>query len=333
MGGESSQYDTLLTENNTILGVPNDPDFYFPDAMAERAVHWLQAQQTQSPDKPFFLYFPAHARAASCAEIMERQIQRQVRPGLGQAAQRVSQRQKQLGVIPADAKLTPRDPAFPAWDSLPPEQQKIYARQMEVYAGFQENADFQVGRVCTARSKSRGNSTTRWYSISSATMALSMEGTPTGTFNEIISLLGIPLTPEQQLRLIAFHGGIKEMGRHDPIRIMPRPGPGPATRRSLGESRSRRTWGAFARRWSCLGRSTSRIRAKCEAQFTHVIDVTPTILEVAGLPAPKTVDGTAKFRSRALALSTRSSTAAQIAAHHAIFPILGNRSIYKDGCC
>jgi arylsulfatase len=116
-----------------------------------------------------------------------------------------------LGVIPASAKLTPRDPAFPAWDSLKPDEKKFYARQMEVYAGFQENTDYQVGRVVRAIDD---------LGLADNTLILyiwgdngsSMEGTETGTFNEMTTITGVPVRPEMQLRLIDAYGGMDAWG-------------------------------------------------------------------------------------------------------------------------
>ena len=108
-------------------------------------------------------------------------------------------RQKQLGVIPADAKLTPRNEAFPAWDALPEDLKALYARQMEVYAGYPENADYNVGRVIDAIDElgELDNTLIIWIWGDNGA---SMEGTITGSFNELTMQNGIPLTDEMQLR-------------------------------------------------------------------------------------------------------------------------------------
>ncbi len=301
--------------------------------MAERAVHWLQTQQTQSPDKPFYLYFAPGATHAPhhVPKSWSDKYQGKFDQGWDKLREETFARQKQLGVIPADAKLTPRDPALPAWASLPPEQQKIYARQMEVYAGFQENADFQVGRVLSAIEEQGELDNTLVLYIFGDNGA-SMEGTPTGTFNEIISLLGIPLTPEQQLRLIAFHGGIKEMGGRntDPHYASAwawagnTPFPwGKQIASHLGGIRS-----PLVVSWPKGIKDAGKVRS----QFTHVIDIAPTILEVAGLPAPKTVDGTAQIPIQGVSFAESFLDGGAKSRHTTqYFAILGNRSVYKDG--
>ena len=107
-------------------------------------------------------------------------------------------RQKELGVVPADAELTPRTEAMPAWDSLTETDKRLYARQMEVYAGYRENADWNVGRVLDAIEEMGELDNTLVIYIWGDNGA-SMEGTLTGTFNELTMLNGIPLTDEQQL--------------------------------------------------------------------------------------------------------------------------------------
>ena len=142
----------MLTENNTIIGVPKDKNFYFNDAMVERSINWIRGQKAQAPDKPFFLYFSTGATHAphQVPKEWSDKYKGKFDQGWDKLREQTFARQKQLGVIPASAKLTPRDPAFPAWDSVPPEVKKVYAHQMEVYAGYQENADNAVGRVVKA---------------------------------------------------------------------------------------------------------------------------------------------------------------------------------------
>jgi len=152
LGGETSQFDPVLVENNTIIGVPKEKNFYLNDAMAEQSISWIRDQKAQAPDKPFFLYFSTgatHAPHQVPKEWSDR-YKGKFDQGWDKLREETFARQRQLGVIPANAKLTPRDPAFPPWDRVPPAEKKLYARQMEVYAGYQENTDHAVGRVLQA---------------------------------------------------------------------------------------------------------------------------------------------------------------------------------------
>ena len=117
-------------------------------------------------------------------------------------------------MIPANAKLTPRDPAFPAWDSVSPDVKKLYSHQMEVYAGYQENADHAVGEVVKAiEDMGLADNTLIIYIFGDN--GASMEGTESGTFNEMTTLNGVPLTTDQQLKAIKAYGGLDKWGGSD----------------------------------------------------------------------------------------------------------------------
>src|SRR5437667_2646751 len=149
LGGETGQFDPLLAENNKIIGVPTEKNFYLNDAMVKHSIDWIRDQKAQAPDKPFFLYFSTGATHAPHQVHKEwsNKYKGKFDQGWDKLREETFARQKQLGVIPANAKLTPRDPAFPAWDSLPPDVTKLSAHQREVYACYQENADNAVRRV------------------------------------------------------------------------------------------------------------------------------------------------------------------------------------------
>ena len=116
-------------------------------------------------------------------------------------------RQKQLGVFPADAELTERSDAMPAWDSLSDNQKRVYARQMEVYAGYGENADWNIGRIIDAIEE-MGGARQHARHLHLGHNGASMAGSLTGTFNEFTMMNGIPLTDEQQLQLVLKWGGL-----------------------------------------------------------------------------------------------------------------------------
>ena len=155
--------------------------------------------------------------------------------------------------MPADAELTPRDDAFPAWDDVPDKLKAFYARQMEVYAGFSENADHNVGRVIDAVEElgELDNTVILWIWGDNGA---SMEGTITGSFNELTMQNGIPLTDEMQLQLAERYGGLDSGVGRSWTRTTARRGRGRGTRRSSGANRSARIWVAPATPWWCAGR-------------------------------------------------------------------------------
>lgn len=333
LGGASGQYDPVVTENNTIVGVPRGKDYYFPADMANRTISWIRDQKAQSPDRPFFIYYApgaSHAPHHVPKEWADK-YKGKFDQGWDKLREETYARQKKLGVIPANAKLTPRDPAFPAWDSLSAEQKRLYARQMEVFAGFQENCDHEIGRVIDAVEE---------LGIADNTLILyiwgdngsSMEGTETGTFNEMTTLNGITLAPEVQLKLIEKHGGIETWG-------------GPDSQPHFAcawawAGNSPFQWGKQVA--SHLGGTRDpmvvawpkRIKDKggLRPQFTHVIDVAPTILEAAGIPQPRAVDGIEQLAMHGTSFVYTFDDANAPSRHsQQYFEIFGNRAMYKDG--
>ena len=235
--------------------------------MADRTIEWLHGVRAQDARKPFFVYYStgcSHAPHHVAKEWADK-YKGQFDQGWDRLREETFARQKELGVIPADAELTPRDEAFPAWDDVPDKLKPFYARQMEVYAGYSENADHNVGRVIDAIEElgELDNTLIIWIWGDNGA---SMEGTVTGSFNELTMQNGIPLTDEMQLQLAeryggldawstvdhgaALRGGLGVGGEHAvPVgqagRLAPRRDAQPHGR-ALARSHHRRRWAALA---------------------------------------------------------------------------------------
>ena len=293
LAGESGQYDPVITQDNTVIGVPEGKDgreYYVPDDLTDKAVGWLHAVRAQDPVKPWFLYYStgcSHAPHQVSAEWSDKYRGR-FDDGWDAYREQTFARQKQLGVIPGDAQLTPRPDALPAWDSLSADEKELYARQMEVYAGFQENADWNVGRLLDAVEEMGELDDTLVIYIWGDNGA-SMEGTVTGSFNELTMQNGVPLTPAQQLSLIGQYGGLDAWGSDATAPHYAAawawagncPFPwGKQVASHLGGTRNGMVV-AWPRRIKDGGRKRS--------QFTHCIDIGPTILEAAGIPEARVV--------------------------------------------
>ncbi len=232
---------------------------------------------------------------------------------------------------PPEAELTPRNEAFPAWDDVPDKLKPFYARQMEVYAGFSENADHNVGRVIDAIEElgELDNTLIIWIWGDNGA---SMEGTVTGSFNELTMQNGIPLTDEMQLQLSERYGGTDAWGAEI---MAPHYGAawawagntpfqwGKQVGSHLGGTRN-----PMVIHWPGHAPAGGALRS----QFTHVIDIAPTILDIAGIPAPTTVDGIAQQPLHGVTFAD-SLAAADAPERHTqqYFESVGNRSMYKDG--
>ena len=170
--------------------------YYLPDDLTDQAVRWLHEVRAQDQEKPWFMYYStgcAHAPHQVAVEWSEK-YRGKFDQGWDRLREETFERQKQLGVIPPEAELTPRPDALPAWDSLSDNEKKLYARQMEVFAGYEENADWNVGRLLDAIEELGELDNTLVLYVFGDNGA-SLEGTITGSFNELTMQNGIALTP------------------------------------------------------------------------------------------------------------------------------------------
>ena len=336
LGGETGQYDPVITQDNTTLGVPKGTDtkeYYWPDDLTDQAAGWLHTVRAQDHAKPWFIYYStgcSHAPHHVPVEWSEA-YRGKFDQGWDALREETFDRQKKLGVIPPDAVLTPRPDALPAWDTLSENEKRLYARQMEVYAGYQENADRNVGRLLDAIAETGELDNTLVIYIFGDNGA-SLEGTITGSFNELTMQNGIALTPEQQLSLIDRYGGLDAWGTdafaphyagawawagNTPFQW------GKQVASHLGGTRN-----GMVVSWPQRIRDAGGLRS----QFTHCIDVGPTILEAAGIPEPQVVDGIEQkpMEGTSFLYSFDDASAPE---RHTVqyFEIVGNRAIYKDG--
>ncbi len=333
LGGESGQYDPVLIENNRAIGVPDEEDFYLPDAMADKTIEWLHGVRASGSDRPWFTYFStgcSHAPHQVLAEWSDK-YKGAFDQGWDKLREETFARQKQLGVVPGDAELTPRPDSMPAWDSLDENQKRVYARQMEVFAGYSENTDWNIGRVIDAIDEMGELENTLVIYIWGDNGA-SMEGTLTGSFNEWTMINGLPLTDEQQLQLVLKWGGLEAWG----------------TELMAPHYSAAWAWaGDCPFHWgkqvaSHLGGTRNPMvvhwpkqiqeRGGLRSQFTHVTDIGPTILAAAGVPQPTHIDGVEQKPMHGTSF-TDSLDDANASEHHTqqYFEILGNRGMYKDG--
>jgi arylsulfatase A-like enzyme/uncharacterized membrane protein len=336
LSGAAGQYDPIITQDNSVLGVPEGKDgepYYFPDDLTDKAVGWLHGVRAQDAAKPWFMYYStgcAHA-PHHVAKAWADRYRGKFDGGWDQLREETFERQKKLGIIPPGTELTRRPDLFPAWDSLSAAEKKLYTRQMEVFAGFCENADWNVGRLLDAIEEMGDLDNTLIFYIWGDNGS-SMEGTVTGSFNEMTFLNGVVLDPEQQLKLIDAYGGIEALG-----------GDHTAPHYAAAWAHAGNTpfqWGKQMA--SHLGGDRdpmviawpNRIKASHDirTQFTHCIDIGPTILEAVGVPEPTTVDGIGQepMDGTSFAYTFADANAAE---RHTVqyFEMFGSRAMYKDG--
>jgi arylsulfatase len=331
IGGETNQYYPAVYEGTTPVEPDKTPEegYHFTEDMTDKAIEWARQQKSLMPDKPFFMYFAPGATHAPHHVPTEWSDKYKGRFDQGWDALReeILDRQKELGVVPADAQLTARHEEIPAWDDMPDELKPVLARQMEVYAGFLEHTDHHVGRLIDALDDLGVLEDTLVYYIIGDNGA-SAEGTINGTFNEMFIFNGAAAleTPE----FVASH--IDELGT-----------PTSYNHFAVGWAHAMDTpyqWTKqVASHWGGTRNGTIvhwpggfTARGEVRTQFHHVIDVAPTVLEAAGLPQPTTVDGVDQHHIEGVSMAYSFDAAGDADRRDTqYFEMFCNRGIYHEG--
>ncbi len=331
LGGDTNQWHSAIYENTkpvTAEEQRGDHPVHFDQLMADHAITWLRMQHAVAPNKPFFAYYApgtAHAPHHAPKEWIAK-FTGQFDKGWDQVREETYARQKQLGIIPSDAKLTPRPKEIPAWESLSADQQRLYARMMEVYAGALAHCDYQIGRVIQTIEQMGELDNTLIIFIQGDNGA-SAEGTLQGLANELgIIANGVPESPDYLLSVMDELGGPMTYN-HYPV--------GWAYALDTPFQWAKQVASHFGGTRNGLVISwPKRIKDKggIRTQFHHVIDIVPTILETTGIQFPKMLNGVAQKPIEGVSMAYSFANASAVSAHQTqYFEMLGNRAIYHDG--
>jgi arylsulfatase len=331
IGGETSQYYPAIYENVNPVEPDRTPEegYTFNEDLADHAIAYINRQKSLTPEKPFFIYYApgaTHAPHHVPSEWADRYTGR-FDEGWDALRARTFARQKEIGVIPADAVLTARTPGLASWDETAPAMKPVLARQMEVYAGFMEQTDHHIGRVIDALEE-RGILDQTLVMVVIGDNGASAEGTLQGTLNEMASLNGFGSleTPEYLASKIDELGTPSSYNHYAVAWAHAMNTPYQWTKQVASH------WGGT--RNGTIVHWPAAIRAKGEtrSQFHHVIDIAPTLLEVAGIPEPMSVHGVQQkpYEGTSLAYSFDAADAADTHTTQ-YFEMVGNRGIYHDG--
>ena len=331
IGGESHQWYPSIYEGTTPIEPEKTPEegYHFMADMTDKAIAWIGQQKALVPDKPFFAYFAPGATHAPHHVPKEwaDKYKGKFDQGWDKVRAETFARQKKLGVIPPDAKLTARHAQIPAWDDMPQELKPVLRRQMEVYAGFLEYADFHVGRLIDSLEKLQVLDDTLVYYIIGDNGA-SAEGTINGTFNEMINFNGAAAleTPEFLMQRLDRLGGPDSYNHYAVGWAHAMDTPYQWTKQVASH------WGGT--RNGTIVHWPKGIKAKGEHrwQFHHVIDVAPTILEAAAIPEPTMVNGVQQTPIEGVSMLYSFNDANAPDRHETqYFEMFGNRGIYHKG--
>ncbi|MFN0066402.1 MAG: arylsulfatase [Limisphaerales bacterium] len=327
IGGEANQWFPAIYDGSVRIEHKPTPGYHFTTDMTDQAIKWVSAQQSLTPDKPFYVYFAPGATHAP-HHVPKEWIARykgEFSGGWDKLREETFARQKKLGVIPANTQLTPRPKEIPAWDGMSADQKRLFERQMETFAGFAEHTDHEVGRL-VAQLEAIGELDNTLFFYIVGDNGSSAEGGPEGTYNEMMALNGIIGRADQMMAHIDNWG--------DPT-----------------------TFPHFAIGWAWAGNTPFqwtkqvashfggtrnglvlhwpkgiRARGEIRSQFHHVVDVAPTALEAAKLPQPRMVNGVPQRPMDGVSMlySADNPKAAERRTTQ-YFEMFGNRGIYHEG--
>lgn len=327
IGGETNQWAPAIFDGVTRVEAPQTPGYHFTTDMTDQAINWVSAQKSLTPNKPFYMYFATGATHAPHHAPKEwiAKYKGQFASGWDKLREETFARQKQLGVIPAEAQLTPRPAEIPAWDEMTPQQKELFERQMETFAGFAAHTDAEVGRLVAHLDEIGQLENTLFFYIVGDNGS-SAEGGPEGTYNEMMALNGIVGQADQMMDHIDEWGGPNTFPHFAIGWAWAGNTPFQWTKQVASHFGGTRN--GMVLHWP------KGINAKGEtrSQFHHVIDVAPTVLEAAKIPQPKMVDGVEQRPMDGVSmLYTTDDGQAADRRTTQYFEMFGNRGIYHEG--
>ena len=327
LGGDTSQWDPELIYDNHQVEPPKAPEegYHLTEDLADRAIQFISDAKQVDPDKPFYLHFcpgATHAPHHVPKEWADR-YQGAFDDGWDAYREKVFARQKELGIIPQDAELSRHDPDVPAWESLSDDQRRLYARMMEVFAGFLTHTDHHVGRLLD-HLESIGELENTLIMVVSDNGA-SSEGGPTGTTNEAQFFNNAQEPFEDSLAALDELGGPKHFNHYPWGWTFAGNTP---FRRWKRETYRGGVSDPFIVHWPKQIKASGQVRE----QYAHIIDMVPTVLDVLGIEPPKMIRGVPQSPLHGTSFAhTFDDPAADSRRTTQYFEMLGHRSIYHDG--
>jgi arylsulfatase A-like enzyme len=327
IGGETDQWAPSLYEGLTRVETPHYPGYNFMTDMTDQAIAWTKFQKALTPDKPFFTYFApgaVHAPHHVPKEWIDKNKGR-FDGGWDKMRAETLARQIEMGVVPKGTKLAAKPKDIKDWDKLTADEQKLFARQMEVYSGFGEYCDHEIGRLFDAIGDiGQLDNTLIFYIIGDN--GTSAEGGMLGMFNEMTYFNGVQETVQEMLKHYDEWGGPSTYPHMAAGWAVAGDTPFMWTKQipsNYGGTRN-----GLIVSWPKRIKAANQIRS----QWHHVIDVAPTVLEAASLPEPNSVNGTVQAPIEGVSMVYSFDKPDAKSPHKTqYFEIMGNRAIYDNG--
>ena len=326
-GGDMSHWNPLLFEDHSLVPASEDPDYHLTEDLADKAIDWVRKAKSIAPDKPFFLYVAPGATHAphQAPQSWIDKFKGQFDMGWDAYRQQTLERQKTLGVVPADTELTVRSKGLPAWEGLNADQKRLYARMMEVFAAYGAQVDAAMGRVIDAvKALPDADNTVIIYIAGDN--GSSAEGGLEGSLNENLYFNGFPEKWEDNLKVIDELGGPKHFNHFPSSWAHAMNTPFQWTKQVASHFGGTRNPMIIS--WPDRIKDGGSLRD----QFLHVIDIVPTIYELAGVTAPTELNGVRQKPIEGLSFAdTFEDPQAKAKRRTQYFELGCNRGLYHDG--
>jgi len=325
IGGETDQWAPLLVQDNQFIEIPSGEGYHVTEDLADKTIAYIRDQQQANTGRPFFAYLSlgaAHAPLQVPSAYIDKNKGR-FNKGWDEIRRETYERQKAMGIIPANSVLPERNPGVQPWDELNDTQIKVYIRLQEVFAGFLNHADEQIGRVIAALDELGIRENTLVILVSDN--GASQEGLQNGTANTDRYRNYNPDTPEEMIKILDKLGTI-ESDPHYPIGWA-MAGNSPFKRWKQDTHAGGNT-DPLIISWPAKIKDAGGKRS----QYHHAVDIVPTILEACSLPAPKMVNGIEQQPMNGVSMMYSFADAGAPSARKVqYFEMFGSRAIYSDG--
>lgn len=336
LAGEASQYEPSLVRNTTVIETPEhleDGSIYqFSGGMADDAIHWLREQEAFNPDKPFFMYWApgaVHGPHQVTSEWADK-YKGKFDDGWDAYRETAFEKQKELGWIPQDTKLTPRDSTMASWASIPEAEKPFQSRLMEIFAGFGEYADHSAGRVLDELERQGRLDNTLVFYIWGDNGS-SAEG-QNGSISELLAQNQIKSTIQEHITALDQLGGLSVLGSDKTDNMYNAGWAWAGSTPYKGTKLLAAYFGGTRQPMAVSWPKNIKHDTTPRPQFSHVMDIVPTIYEILDIQLPEVVDGFKQDPIDGISMEyTFDDASAPGQRHTQFFDIMGSRGIYHDG--